>query len=117
MNEIILNIHPLEKRLAILEDNKLVELVVQTKNKGNIIGNIYKGIVKDILPGMGAAFIDIGLERTAFLHYSDIVTDFFNHSDEESEDDNYIETHKSHNGDSSKIEKLLTKGQEIVVQV
>ncbi|MCB5230742.1 MAG: Rne/Rng family ribonuclease [Candidatus Cloacimonas sp.] len=113
MNEIVLNIHPLEKRLAILEDNKLVELVVETKDKGNIIGNIYKGVVKDILPGMGAAFIDIGLERTAFLHYSDIVTDFFDDNDNNHQQDR----NDRRNSDSSKINKLLTKGQEIIVQV
>lgn len=74
--EIIVNVHPLEKRVAVLEDNRLVELFVERKDKQNIVGNIYKGHVKDVLPGMGAAFIEIGLERTAFLHYSDIVTDF-----------------------------------------
>ena len=76
ITEIIVNVHPLEKRVAVLEDGRLVELFVERKDKQNIVGNIYKGIVKDVLPGMGAAFIDIGLERTAFLHYSDIVMDF-----------------------------------------
>ncbi len=111
MNEIILNIHPLEKRLAILEEGRLMELFVETKDKGNIIGNIYKGTVKDILPGMGAAFIDIGLERTAFLHYSDIVTDFFALIESDSAPKSYSEQ------ESKKITDLLTKGQEIIVQV
>jgi ribonuclease G len=111
MNEIILNVHPLEKRLAILEEGRLVELFVETKDKGNIIGNIYKGTVKDILPGMGAAFIDIGLERTAFLHYSDIVTDFFSLTESDYNPDS------NSNQDSSKISDLLTKGQEIIVQI
>ena len=66
--EIIVDVHPLEKRVAVLEDNKLVELFVERKDRQNIVGNIYKGHVKDVLPGMGAAFIEIGLERTAFLH-------------------------------------------------
>lgn len=74
--EIIVDVHPLEKRVAVLEDNRLVELFVERKDRQNIVGNIYKGFVKDVLPGMGAAFIEIGLERTAFLHYSDIVQDF-----------------------------------------
>ncbi len=111
MNEIILNVHPLEKRLAILEDSRLMELFVETKDYGNIIGNIYKGKVKDILPGMGAAFIDIGLERTAFLHYSDIVTDFFSLIEAENQ------TQNTSDQDSSKITDLLTKGQEIIVQI
>ena len=55
--EIIVNVHPLEKRVAVLEDSRLVELFVERKDKQNIVGNIYKGHVKDVLPGMGAAFI------------------------------------------------------------
>ncbi|MCB5260448.1 MAG: Rne/Rng family ribonuclease [Candidatus Cloacimonetes bacterium] len=109
--EIIVNVHPLEKRVAVLEDNRLVELFVERKDHQNPVGNIYKGIVKDVLPGMGAAFIEIGLERTAFLHYSDIVLDFL----EIYEDD---KPHKRLNpDDSSQIGKLLKSGQEIVVQV
>jgi ribonuclease G len=110
LNEIIINIHPFEKRVAILEDGKLVELFVEKKNKQNVVGNIYKGIVKDVLPGMGAAFIDVGLERTAFLHYSDIVVDFLDYFDAEQP------RHHRH-GDSSKIGELLKPGQEIIVQV
>lgn len=50
---------------------------MERREQQNIAGNIYKGIVKDVLPGMGAAFIEIGLEiKSAFLHYSDIVMDF-----------------------------------------
>lgn len=111
MIEIILSVHPLEKRLAILENGRLMELLIETKDVGNIVGNIYKGIVKDILPGMGAAFIDIGLDRTAFLHNSDIETDFFTMTEGETAPENNID----HN--SSKIADVLTKGQEIIVQV
>ena len=109
--EIIVNVHPLEKRVAILEDNRLVELFVERKDHQNPVGNIYKGIVKDVLPGMGAAFIEVGLERTAFLHYSDIVLDFL----EIYEDDKPRK--RVNPSDSSQIGKLLKPGQEIVVQV
>lgn len=112
MNLIVLNIHPFEKRLAIIEENRLTELIVERKDHENIVHNIYKGIVKDILPGMGAAFINIGLERTAFLHYSDIVTDFFDNIDEEKN-----QVALPQNGDSSQIKKVLKEGQEIVVQI
>lgn len=109
--EIIVNVHPLEKRVAILEDNRLVELFVERKDRQNPVGNIYKGIVKDVLPGMGAAFIEIGLERTAFLHYSDIILDFLDIFEDE-------RPHPKLNpSDSSQITKLLKPGQEIVVQV
>ncbi len=111
LTEIIVNVHPLEKRVAVLEENKLVELFVEKLDRQNIVGNIYKGTVKDVLPGMGAAFIDIGLERTAFLHYSDIVLDFLDIYDRESPRKHI------HKGDSSKITQLLKPGQEIIVQV
>ena len=65
--EIIVNVHPYEKRVAIMEDNRLVELFAEKKDQQMVAGNIYKGIVKNVLPGMGAAFVDIGLKRTAFF--------------------------------------------------
>ena len=77
-NEIIINVHPYEKRIAILEDNKLVELFAEKKEQEIFTGNIYLGIIKNVLPGMGAAFIDIGLNRTAFLHYRDLEPAFLN---------------------------------------
>ena len=109
--EIIVDVHPLEKRVAVLEDSKLVELFVERKDKQNIVGNIYKGFVKDVLPGMGAAFIEIGLERTAFLHYSDIVQDFLDLFENEKP------KKKIDPRDSSQIGSLLKPNQEIVVQV
>ncbi|MBM4399829.1 MAG: Rne/Rng family ribonuclease [Candidatus Cloacimonetes bacterium] len=111
LTEIIVNVHPLEKRVAVLEDNKLVELFIEKQDKQNIVGNIYKGIVKDVLPGMGAAFIDIGLERTAFLHYTDIVLDFLDIFEKEQPRQHIPK------GDSSKINELLKPGQEIIVQI
>ncbi len=109
--EIIVNVHPLEKRVAVLENNRLVELFVERKDKQNTVGNIYKGFVKDVLPGMGAAFVEIGMERTAFLHYSDIVTDFLDIFE------NDKQRPRVNPKDSSQIGNLLKAGQEIVVQV
>ncbi len=109
--EIIVDVHPLEKRVAVLEDNKLVELFVERKDRQNIVGNIYKGFVKDVLPGMGAAFVEIGLQRTAFLHYSDIVTDFLDIFENERP------AKRLNPRDSSQIVNLLKPGQELVVQI
>ncbi|MDN5353377.1 MAG: ribonuclease [Candidatus Cloacimonadota bacterium] len=106
-NEIIINVHPFEKRVAILEDNKLVELFAEKKAQEILVGNIYKGIVKNVLPGMGAAFIDIGLDRTAFLHYRDLDSNFILGSNKK----------VKLGGNSSNIAKVLSPGQEIVVQV
>ena len=88
-NEMIINIGSFEDRLAILEDNQLVELLIHEQNKKEIIGNIYKGIVKDNVPGMGATFIDIGLDRTALLHFRDAIPDFLDLEELEDENSNF----------------------------
>jgi len=70
--EILINSSEYETRIAILEDDKLVELYTERPQAERLVGNIYKGIIKTVLPGMQAAFIDIGMEKAAFLHASDI---------------------------------------------
>jgi len=105
--EIIVSVNPFETRIAILEENKLVELFAEKKEKELLVGNIFKGVIKNVLPGMGAAFLDIGLARTAFLHFKDI-------------DPNSLSAAKKkifHKKDSSLIGHILSPGQEIVVQV
>ena len=73
-SEVLINVSPREARAALVEEGVLQELYLERANKRGLISNIYKGRVSRVLPGMQAAFIDIGLERTAFLHASDIVT-------------------------------------------
>ena len=70
--EIVINSTEHETRAALLEDGKLVELLVKNADERRIVGNIYKGRIKTVLPGMQAAFVDIGMEKAAFLHSSDI---------------------------------------------
>src|SRR4030043_357305 len=70
-NELIINVTDHETRVALLEDRVLAELYIErTKDRG-IMGNIYKGKVVKVLPGMQAAFVDIGLEKASFLYVSD----------------------------------------------
>lgn len=113
MNELIINVAPYETRVALLEDRLLTELYIErTKDRG-IIGNIYKGKVIKVLPGMQAAFVDIGLEKAAFLYISDVyggIEDF-------EEMGIHGEDITSYNTTSSQIEDLLFEGQEILVQV
>ena len=68
MNEFIINVSPLETRIALLENKRLVELTVEREEQRSLVGNIYKGRVDSIVPGIQAAFIDIGLERNGFLY-------------------------------------------------
>ena len=70
--EILINVAPRENRAALIENGVLTELFVERQSRRGIVSNLYKGRVQRVLPGMQAAFIDVGLERTAFLHAADI---------------------------------------------
>lgn len=71
--EILINVTPREVRAALVENGVLQEILIERSTRQGLISNIYKGRVSRVLPGMQAAFVDVGLERTAFLHTSDIV--------------------------------------------
>lgn len=71
--ELLLNVTPSETRVAMIEGGILQEIHIEREAKRGIVGNIYKGKVSRVLPGMQAAFVDIGLDKAAFLHASDIV--------------------------------------------
>src|ERR1700742_3375264 len=71
--DILINISPGESRVALLKIDVLQEIYIERKNRLSLLGNIYKGKVTRLAPGMQAAFVDIGLERSAFLHLSDLV--------------------------------------------
>src|SRR5262245_8142708 len=73
--ELIISTTPQETKLAILEDDELVEVYIERHRSQGIVGNIYKGRVTKVLPGMQSAFVDIGLERDAFLYVSDFFED------------------------------------------
>lgn len=108
VSEIIVDVGLEEKRVAILEDKELVEVFIERSDSERLVGNIYRGIVKDILPGIQAAFIDIGYEKNAYLTVEDAIS-----NKEFSEDGESIYTDvKNYN-----IEEILREGQEITVQV
>ncbi len=106
---IVADINAFEARVALLEDNQLVEIQVERKGKERLVGNIYKGRVENILPGMQAAFIDIGLDKNAFLYAGDILVDKADLSFGTDEGNGKV--------DVPKIKDILKVGQEIVVQV
>jgi len=110
--DIIINSSEYETRIAVLENSKLMELWVERPESERIVGDIYKGIVKAVLPGMQAAFLDLGLERSAFLHVSDI-TELYEADFLEEEELAQRKKKKA----PQKIEELLKKGQEILVQI
>ena len=72
--KIIINDMPHETRVALLEEGEIAELFIERQGSSDSSGNVYKGRVQRVLPGMQAAFVDIGRERASFLHASDLVT-------------------------------------------
>lgn len=74
--ELVINASQLETKIALLENGQVNEIFIERRKNQGILGNIYKGRVIKVLPGMQAAFVDIGLDRNAFLYVSDIVQDF-----------------------------------------
>ena len=103
--ELLINIAPRETRVALVENGVLQEIYIERQSKRGLVGNIYLGRVVRVLPGMQAAFIEIGLERAAFLHLSDIIDRY----DEESD--------TSHGPIPECITDMLKEGQTIAVQV
>lgn len=69
---IVVNVISAETRMAILEENELMELAIERNKATTIVGNIYQGQVKNVLPGMQAAFVDIGYKKNAFLYIGDV---------------------------------------------
>lgn len=116
--ELVVNVTEQETRVALLEDGNIVELFVERGDDTNINGNIYKGRVQRVLPGMQAAFVDIGLNQAAFIYVDDVQkkqnigeneAPFSENGNKEFAPDN--------TGRQIPIEELLHEGQELMVQV
>lgn len=96
--EILINVTPQETRVAVVENGVLQEVHIERAQSRGIVGNIYVGKIVRILPGMQAAFVDIGLERTAFLHANDVRSE-------------------RASGETAPVNELLRDGEEVLVQV
>ncbi|HSF42031.1 MAG TPA: Rne/Rng family ribonuclease [Thermoanaerobaculia bacterium] len=107
---------PHQTRIAVLEDDRLTEIFVERHRHRGLVGNVYKGRVTRVLPGMQAAFVDVGLERDAFLYVSDVASDVESMDDLDL-DETRQEEPPSHQTGSPSIDDLLKPGQEIIVQV
>jgi ribonuclease G len=105
--EILINISPQETRVAIVDNGILQEVLIERANKRGLVGNIFKAKVSKVLPGMQSAFVDLGLERTGFLHISDIVENYHDVDNEK------LVT----NIQNPSIKAVLREGQDILVQV
>jgi ribonuclease G len=118
-NQILINVTPWEVRVALLEKTTLVELHIDRGGEQGIAGNLYKGRVTRVLPGMQAAFVDIGLDKAAFLHVSDVGKGRGAPPALAAEDDGDEAPPKPASGrtETVPIEQQLAKGDELLVQV
>ncbi|WP_428240219.1 ribonuclease G [Gynuella sp.] len=107
-SEILVNVTPMETRVAIVENGAVQEVYIERSQNRGIVGNIYRGKVVRVLPGMQAAFVDIGLERAAFIHASDIEISHPRLQDEHQTSDNK---------NVLPIFQLVREGEPITVQV
>src|SRR3954465_13510997 len=118
---LVINADGPETRVALVENGLLGELYIKRKQERGIAGNVYKGRVDRVLPGMQAAFVNIGLEKSAYLHVSDVrgtpddlrrlfSGDAGKSTDDEDEEE--ADRKRAHGG--ARIEDLLKEGQEIV---
>ncbi|MDP8256439.1 MAG: Rne/Rng family ribonuclease [Candidatus Alcyoniella australis] len=117
--ELLINVTSDESRVALLESGVVTEFFVERRSRRSLVGNIYKGRVVRVLPGMQAAFVDIGLDRAAFLYVADVIEDLESHFNAHGEQwINGIEEQRSLRSEGTvPIQKLLQEGQEILVQV
>ncbi|WP_283151019.1 ribonuclease G [Silvimonas soli] len=97
--QILVNITPQETRVATVEDGVVQDIHIERSTHRGLVGNIYLGVVKRVLPGMQSAFIEIGLERAAFLHIADVIEQ------------------RQHPNEELRIERLVHEGQPVVIQV
>jgi len=135
LKELVVNSAPHETRVALLENGTIVEVFIEREDETSIAGNIYKGRVQRVLPGMQAAFVDIGFDQAAFIYVDDVL-DTASHKmyqkfeqDADVEKDAEIDENPMESAEMEKdswkspmamdcsIEDLLTEGQEILVQV
>src|SRR5215471_14526923 len=135
--EMIISSSAHETRVAILEDDQVAEVFIEREHQRGVVGNLYKGRVSKVLPGMQSAFVDLGLERDGFLYVSDVVATFEEFDRLETDEDEAPPNASGGNGGGApklaqavaggrgnrrdrekapepKIEELLKEGQEII---
>lgn len=105
MKQVLINSSVFFDQVVILEDGKLMDYMHEEKDNKSVIGNIYKGKVMNILPGMEAAFVDIGFEKNAYLFLDDLLSDKF------------LKEKNIKKRDVTNISKVLKKGDELLVQI
>jgi len=124
--QLIVNVSDHETRVALLEDGTIVELYVDRGGDSDVIGNIYKGKILRVLPGMQAAFVDIGLHQAAFIYVDDVYNNDFKEyarmfqidtEEPNSDMESNLESEVFKSRRNFQIEELISEGQEMLAQV
>jgi ribonuclease G len=122
--EVLVNVAPTETRVARVENGVLLELAIERANKRSLVGNIYQGTVVRVMPGMQAAFVDIGMDKAGFIHANDVINDRPSQQSVENAHANSNTTtnadaNATTNGNGAKpdIRQLLREGQSLSVQI
>src|SRR6266704_3668359 len=120
---LVINAAGAETRVALVESGTIHEFYLERKRERGIVGNIYKGRVVRVLPGMQAAFVDIGIDKAAFLYVADVrgggdyKTLFAEDEEERDARDEFPRDELARAASRQRIEDLLKEGQEVLVQV
>jgi ribonuclease G len=118
--EILINIRPNETRVAYIEAGSLMDLKIEKKSSPTLVGTIHRGVITRVLPGMQAAFVDIGLEKAAFLYVGDIVSEgnhFLNEDEEADATSSESENYRTAREIKTPIQDLIKEGEHLLVQV
>jgi len=117
--EMIVTSNGHQTMVAILEDDLVSEVFIERERQRGVVGNVYKGRVSKVLPGMQSAFVDIGLERDGFLYVTDVVNTLeeFERLESGEDEEEADERGGRESANHPKIEELLRDGQEVIVQV
>ena len=115
--EIIINVAREETRVAVLDRKILTDLYIDRVKQRDFVGNVYKGKVVKVLPGLQAAFVDIGQDKAAFMHVSELTGGIGAEETLLEEDEKASEVPKPKRHSAKPIEELLDEGQELLVQV
>jgi ribonuclease G len=123
--EILISATPQESWVALMEDDRLVELMLDRPDQSRLVGDIYLGVVEAVLPGIQAAFVNIGTDKAGFLHVSDLVSAEEDHDDDDEDGDGDGQRGRSGNGRRSRsrprkyppIQEQVRKGDTLLVQV
>ena len=113
--EILINVESQEKRVAVVKDGVLEEYYIERGSEGTLVGNIYKGVVNSVVPGIGAAFVDIGYGKNGFLYVFDMLS--LSHGFDLLEDEDKKPIRRPPRPRASDIDKYAKAGQEVLVQV